>query len=392
MPDTEVLAPETKPENNQDQSKQPVSLGKVERINVSVKLPAEEAITDKIPNENNEGADATPKANESGAVIKDKDAAPQAPEITDEALKEYFKSKGIDYDGVDKLKEKLNAEPKAELTEEQKQKQALAKEKKLVDLFIARNGTVENYVGIKAIAEGDLSAISKAALVKELKESSQKFTDEEIQKIIKAKYFQFDEDEMEQEDEETEKDFKKRLKEYGANNLANRSIHTQKQAQSILKDLNDAIESENLQKQEEEQTSAKIDDYFKTAPRKLTFNIGDATGRKIDPITFEVPDSEIAEVQNKFKDAASIKKHFNNTDGTLNLNYLLDLETRNKYLESIVKLSYSEGESRNTEVLRKQYGSTAQEIGIGGAPDKTTGNGKIASFGKTQRVARSQHN
>ena len=376
-----------KTENQNNEPVKIASIGKVERLNTE--NVSRETFSNKSQ-ENNEGANAEQAASK-GAAENKNNAAPAPTSLNEEQIKDYFKSAGIEYEGIDKLKEKLNYKPEAEPTEEEKKLQALAKEKKLVDLYVANGGTVEQYVAIKNVAESDLSQLSLTALKKELKDA--KFNDEEIAKIIKERYFQIEDAELEQYEDETEKEFLKRKKEYGANKLANRSLHTQKQAQGILKGLNDAIESENLQAKEEATTSANIDDYFKSVPRKLTFTIGEANGKEITPVEFEIPESDISAAQQELKDPAKRQQLLFNQDGSLNFTKISELVAKEKYLESAIKTAYHEGGSRQVEQFQKIFpAATAQELGIGSSPIDKNAKKQVAGFGKTQRVNHPQHN
>lgn len=397
MSETNIQDQQTDVQNKETETQKPASIGKLERLNI--KIPQDNSEDQNNQNTNalntggenqNNGANAT-NANNGGADKKD---APPAPTLTDEQLKEYFKAQGIEYEGVEKLKEKLNYKPTDQETPEQKTQAALAKEKRVLDLFIANGGTAEQYVGIKAVAEGDVKELSMTALKKELKDA--KFSEEEIATIIKERYYQMDDEEIEAEEDET-KDFKKRLKEYGANKLANRSLHTQKQAQGILAELNKTLESENLQQAEEVTISSNIDEHFKKLPRKYALEIGELNGKPIPPIDYEVSDSdekELKEIQSMLKNPDKRNNLLFNKDGNLNITKLSELLVENKLLKSQLKTVYHEGGSRQVAEFEKVFPArTAHELGVGGSPNKQTGEkGKPASFGATQRVRPQQHN
>jgi len=384
MADTDVMLPEKPAVENKIEQPKIAKLGKPERL----PRVEESLIKDEIPEsgivDDKKVIDAKVEDKDNGSKPNEKTEKPQ---IDESLLKAYLESQGIKYEGLDKLKEKANYEPTVELTDAQKEEQSKAKEKRLLDLFVSGGGTAENYVAIKAIANSDLAELSNSALKKELKDSG--FDEERIKDIIKNRYFQFADEEIEQEEDETEKEYKKRLKEYGANKLANRSLHTQKQAKEILDGLNKAIESEDLQKQNEAATSAKIVEHFKDMPRKLTFEIGKVDGKDITPVEYEVDETIVKEVESIFKNPKERNKILLNQDGSLNLTKIADVFTRNKYLESAIKAAYHEGGSRQVDEFRKTFGArNANEIGVGGAPNKQINTGKVAGFGKTQRVSR----
>ena len=311
---------------------------------------------------------------------------PTSLELTEEQLAAFFESKGVKYEGLDKLKEKINYQPESQPTEEEKAKQALAKEKRLVDLFVAGGGTVEQYVAIKGIADADVSELSKANLRNELKSAG--FTDEQADEYIKESFFQISDEELEQYEDETDKEFLKRKKEFASKKLEGYSSNTKTQAQKALADLNAAIESEDLQRSKEVAISAKIDEDFKALPRKLTFDIGEVHGKTVSPVTYEVSENDLAEVRDMLKDPAKRNNFLFNQDGELNLTNLTNVLTRNKYLESAIKAAYHEGGSRQTAYFETIFPKrSAQELGIGGSPSAHANQkGKVVSAGKVQRV------
>lgn len=362
-----------------------LSMGKPERLNVSFDnenvLPNknEEVVTGDV--ENTIIADAE---------VKD-DKKNQPIEFNEDHFKAMLESQGIKYEGLDKLKEKINFTPQSQPTEDQVKEQAKASEKKLLDLFISGGGTAEQYVAIKNLADADLAELSLSALKKELKDA--KFSDEEIAGMIKESYYQIDDEELEQYDEESDKDFLKRKKEYGAKKLANHSSYTKIQAQKALADLKQAAESEDLQAQEELSISANIDEQFKTLPRKEKIEIGEINGKPIPPVDYEISDTALAEVKDTLKDPAKRQQFLYNTDGSLNLTNLTKVLTRNIYLESAVKAAYHEGGSRQVAAFQKTFpATTPHELGVGGSSSKPAAQkGQPASYGKPQRVSL-QHN
>lgn len=366
------------------ETKIPVKFGKVERAQMIV---AKDVDLEEDTNiQNKEGANANLGADKGVDTPK---AAP-APSITDEQLKEYFKAQGIDYDGVDKLKEKLNgnqANAPIELTDEQKQTQLNVAEKRRLDLFISSGGTAEQYVAMKSIAEMDSAEFSNSSLKTELKASG--FNEAEIEKAIKDLYSQFSDDELEQFEEETDKDFAKRKKEFGAKLLANHSLHIQKQVQDSFAQLNNAIKSEDSQKHNELTIAANIDAQFKSLHREDTYEIGSINGKAIEPIKSLVPDEDLAAVESMLKDPIKRQQFLFNTDGSLNITNVANVLAENAKLKAALKVSYHEGSTRTNAEWETYFpGRSASEVGVGGntrRPNEQT-NGKPASFGKTQRV------
>jgi hypothetical protein len=363
---------------NKPEVKQIASIGKVQRVNnVSQN---ENAPRGTIDNK------TAPSEKEDIIVGKAPETKIEKPQIDESILKDYLESQGIKYEGLDKLKEKVNYTPAVELTEEEKTKAQLAREKRAVDLFVNNGGKVEDYVAIKKIAEADLKELSIANTKEELKKAG--FSDDKIAQILKDRYYQFEDDEIEQEEDESDKDFKKRAKEYFSKKLENRSAFTKSQAKSVLENLNKAIESEDSQAKQEVEISAKIDDYFKAQPRKVNFEIGEDNGQKIAPVEYEVAETDLTKVQKFLKTPVEVNKFFYNQDGSLNLPNISNLLIKNAYLESALKAAYHEGGSRQVAILKGIFPSSASELGIGGAPKDLTAKKQVASFGKPQKVSR----
>lgn len=354
--------------------------------------PGDDDVNKNIPEIGADGKPVTTTAkatNGAGANEKEK-----PPTFTDEQLKAYFETQGIKFEGIDKIKEKLNYEPPKVETPEEKTAAALAKEKKEVDIFVKGGGTIEQLVAIKQVANADLKELSRNTLRKELKDA--KFTDKQVDDIIKERYYQLDEDELEQFADETEKEFLLRKKEYGSNKLDNRSQHTQKQAKEILAGLTAAADLEDTEATDEKALSSKIDEQFKTLPRKMTLELGEVNKIKLSPIDYDVAESDLKEVQDMLKDPTKRNNFFYNKDGGLNLTNIATVLTRNKMLESAVKKSYHEGVDRTVTEFQKTFPAlTGYQLGVGGssATKKPGTPGKMVGFGKPEIMNRNrQHN
>lgn len=371
--------------------------GNLQRVEIAI--PKETPVDNNdidLGNENKEvaeGANATSNAN-NGAANANANAAPAPTELTEEQLKEFFKSKGIEYDGLDNLKSKLTASQNTstELTEEQKKVQALAKEKRIVDKFVSGGGTVEQYVALKNVAEMDVAELSKNTAKKELKDSG--FDDTEIESIIKERYYQIAIDELEQGDDEEDEAFEKRKnaikrkKEYGDKLLSTRSLPIKTQAAGILADIQSAIDSEDLQVQREITISAKIDEDFKVLPRKMSIEIGEIGGKTVSPVDYDVSETDIAEVKSMLKDPAQRQQFLFNEDGSLT-NTLIQTIVKAKAFDSASKISFLTGQNKAITDFQKTFPATSmQELGVGGSPQKPKDSkpGQPVSYGKVQRV------
>lgn len=378
----------------QQESPKVMTMGKVERLNVVI--PKDEVINNSGDEESTGKSDiiesAAPKMGDIDAALIDntkkvEDKAKDIPALTEDQLKAYFESQGIKYEGLEKLKEKVNYEPSTEPTVEEKEAAIKAKEKRAIDKFVAGGGTVEQYVAIKEIVKADPTQFAINTAKNELIKSG--YTAEEAENFLKEQYFQIDDEELEQDEDETDKAFKKRTKEFFAKQLANISSPYKKQAVDILAELNSVIDSEDLQAQQEVAISAKIDEDFKALPRKLQIEIGEINGKAVSPVDYDVSETDLAEIRDMLKDTVKRNNFLYNTDGSLNTTNLTSILTKAKMFDSVAKVSYLTGMDSQVKVFQKTFGAgNAYEIGVGGSAVKQNGiqNGKPSSFGKTQRT------
>lgn len=388
-------------DTTQNQEPKIASIGKIERVTMT--FPQEGVTTNNdLQNQdnsqgdqnndattNNEGADATPQADNGGAVENKNATTPPAPTLpTPDQLKEYFKSLNIEYEGDDKIKEKLAAtQNQPQLTDEQVKAQEAAKEKRVLDKFISGGGTIDQFVALRQVAEADVKELSTNTLKKELKDAG--FNDQEIDGIIKERYYQYGDEDLEQLEDETDKAFAKRKKEYGDKLLSNRSLPIKTQAANILKGIQDAINSEDLDAQNEEKISSKIEDDFKALPRKLKIEIGVIGKDTVPPVDYDVSEQDLAEVKAILKDPAQRQQLLLNPDGSWNITRITQALLKEKAFDSAAKISYLEAQTRNNAIWMEKFGARSpQEIGIGGIPKQNNGNQKNqpAGVGKVQRV------
>lgn len=341
---------------------------------------------------------------DNGESGKDKQDPPPAevklPDLNDDQVKEFFKSKGIDgFDGnFEALKEKLakvDAPASPELTEEQKKAAEVAMNTRMLNRYLETGGTAEQFVALQQIASMDLRELSVAEIKKEL---SEKFTPEEIDIVLKERYYQINPDELEQTADESDEDFNKR-KEFlkkkvaaFAPKLETRGTHTKQKAESFLNNLRESIKAEDLAVEKEAKFSSKVDEISTKLPREITFELGEIGKIKQDPVVFKVTDADIAEVAGTLKDPAKRQQFLFNEDKTLNLTNLMNVMLRNKYLESALKATYIEGGNRQVAALEKVFPGAAHALGVGGAtvPNKQGRKGVFVSAGQPE-VAVPQH-
>lgn len=316
--------------------------------------------------------------------------------FTDADVAAYLETKGIKVESFEKLKEKLDLIPPVEISEEQKAKIAQDKEKKYVDLFLKGGGTAEQYVAIKKVGEykdDDLIALSIKDLKAEYKAAG--FSDEQAEEMLLNSYNQISDEDLDLEEDEDDKEYLKKKKEYGAKNLASRSLHTKAQAQKILADLTKAAESEDSDNAEEKAISSKIEEQFQKMPRKLTLEIGKVNNNVIPPIEYEVSESDLNEVKAMLQNTAERNNFLYTPEGSLNISNIATVLARNKMLESAVKKAYHEGGHRQTTEVRKIFPAlTGSQLGVGGSTETNVKGqkGKLVSYGKPQVSGSPQNN
>lgn len=329
--------------------------------------------------------------------VKDKQVDDvKLPEVNDEQLKELLKGKGISFENFDELKTKLTT-PAApvELTAEQKAESEKALDKRMLDHFIETGGTAEQFVALKQIAAMDLKELSVASIKKSMKEDG--FSQDQIDAILKERYYQINPDELEKEnDEESDEDFNKRkefIKKkvgFGSKKLENHGLPIKKDAEETLKSLRQEIESKDAADRKEKEFSSKVDEFSKTVPRKITLELGEVNQTKQAPVEYNVSEEDIAEVTNILRDKASRESHLFNKDGTLDLQKVFGMMLANKALATAAKASFIEGGNRQVEEIRKTFPGSPYDLGVGGSKGASekgkAGVGGIVSAGKPERV------
>lgn len=379
----------------EEQIKEPVvaSLGKPERIQTQ---KIEQPVEKQVANTDNSNANNGNVADQEKGGTED--AVNKIPELNDEQLKEILKGKGIDFESFDTLKEKLTV-PAAELTEEQKIKQEADFDKRRLDLFLANGGTIESYAAVKSVLAMDLTELSKTELKKELKDSG--FTEDEIEVVLKERYYQINPDELEQELGEEDDDFEKRkaaLKkknEYGSKKLQNRGTYIKKNAEGVFKNLETALKQSDLSKREMEEAEKKLlsktDEIFSKLPTKITFELGKGTdGAELAPVQYDVDDADMQEVKTFLKDPAQRNNFLYTAEGELNVESIVAMKVENANLKKALKVAYLEGGSRQVEAFKKVFPHhSPQSVGLNGNAQQQNlsgQKGQPVSFGKPQRV------
>lgn len=318
-------------------------------------------------------------------------------EITEDHLKEFFKSKNINFDGgLDAIKERLEYVPPTqtkELTAEEIAAKEIAKEKRILDLWIENGGKPEEFYNLKAVAQADVAQLSDSELRREL--VAEGFTTKEEQdEVIQHRYFQEKLEEIEQGEDESTDDFEKRKAalekkvKYGAKKLANRSTYIKEKADKVLKGLAKQIELQDKDAQDEVLLTQKVDEHFKSLPKETVIEMGDIEGLKVEPISHKVSETAVQKAMAILKSPQERNNFLFTEDGSINLPNLSKLLINSFEQEERDKRIYGEAITRNTQVFKQKFPYTnATALGIGGVIQKSEGKGKMAGYGKPERVA-----
>jgi len=286
-----------------------------------------------------------------------------------------------------------------ELTDEQKVAKENDYQKRLLDLYTEGGGTLEQFVAINNVLKMDLTELSKSELTAELKAKG--FSDTDVQEVLVERYYQLNPDELEQNDDETDEEYNARKEKvklkvgYGTERLTNHSANIKKNAEAILEGLKKGLSERDLQKQDEAEFIAKIDEVSKSLPRKLTVELGKLENEALGSVQMDIPESEITEIINLLKDPAQREQLLYTENGDLNIESISNLLLKNKMLERAAREALFEGQTREVRKFEKIFPyRNPQALGVGGSTSspKTTGAGKVASFGKSQRVSANRPN
>lgn len=306
-------------------------------------------------------------------------------ELSDEQfLAEIEKRTGIKPDNLDTIKEKLAYQkPAPEPSAEEKTKAEKDFEKRILDVHLKSGKTPEQYTLLKSLANGDLKELSQNQTKAELKEAG--FSDEQISDIIKKRYFQFDDSEIELEEDDAVKEFLKKEKEFGTKKLTTRASHIQQQAKSYIDSLTKAVNESDVEKKRMEQHTSNVEDAIKKYQRKQTLQLGKVDDTDIPPIDHEVPETALEFVKDQLKDSVKFENNLYTKEGDINLDYLLPIMVKAAEYDHAIKHSYLVGGTRQVEHFEAAFGSSVPSLG--GQPKPNLEKGQPVRKGKSEFVA-----
>lgn len=347
---------------------------------------AEKAGVGQVANETGKEPAAAPPGADAGKqppAAGKEPAATAAPAPKFEDIQAFLKEQGIEgFDSFEALKKKITQkEPEQELTQEQKDEQVKLKNKRLLDLHIARGGTPEQYVNFQKQAAAEVADLGKIKLMAELKKEG--FSDAEAEDIFAQMHFQVsDEDIIDLKPEQQELIKKQRA--LGLKKLANRGTYLKNSAQSYFDDLNREATELDAETTTKKQHATNVDAYLSTFQRKETFDLGKVEDEIIPPYETEIPETVLAQVKEKAKDLGKLKTQLVNKDGSVNVDFLLPLMIKAEAYSQTAKASYMEATDRAVKHIQGKFGSKPVLGGPSGTANGTPG--KITSAGKPQKA------
>lgn len=328
----------------------------------------------------------------------------ELPQLSEEQEKLVLKKLlGDDFDGdVESARNKLKKQP-VEPTPEEKLVAENALEQRMLAVHINSGGTVESFAALKNIATTDKVAdLSMAMIRKELKEFDPELTESEVEEIISESHYRYKLDELEKDEDETEDEFEKRkatLKrkiDLGIKRIEANGKNIQEKAKATLANLRLSIEGSDLQLRDKEQTektiSSKTDEYLKSIPKKVTLELGKGLDGTTDlqPIQYDVADSDIEEVRKLLKDPAQRNNLLQTEDGTVNVEAIAEILLENRNLKRAARVGYFQGSSDQVTHFKKVFPyMNAGDLGVGGGGKPIDKNGikrQPASSGATSRL------
>jgi len=308
-----------------------------------------------------------------------------AVEISDEQfLTEIEKRTGSKFENFDTVKEKLTYQPPPPApTDTEKEESNKQLQKRMLEVHLNGGGKIEDFTRLSAIAKADLKELSHNKAVIELKEAG--FTDDQAKEIMKERYFQLDDNDIELEEDEDKKAFLKKSKDVFSKKLDTKASHIQQQAKSYIDSLTKAVQDSDAEKKRMEQHTSNVEDAIKNYQRKQTLELGKVDDTDIPPIEHEVPEDALTEVKELLKDPVKFEQLLFNKEGDVNLDFIIPHLVRSTSYKNAIKHSYLVGGTRQVEHFEAAFGSSVPNLGGQPKPDNTVG--KPVRRGKSEFVA-----
>lgn len=375
-------------------------LGKVQRQEMTIPKSIQTQNTEETNDGNNAGSETLTeeKKAENIAAGLNEDGSAKTAELSVEKKAENIAA-GLNEDGSPKATTELSDEElkaqyekrfptQAALTDEEKQKQADAFEKRMLDLYVEGGGKIEEFALLKQVATQDLTELSKAELTKELKAIG--ITDQtHIDAIQKERYYQIEQAEIDEIEDEEEKALAQKKFDYGKAKFESKGKALKENAEDFLNNLKEAVNQKDFFTKRENEVSANVDEHFSKLEKKMTLQLGKVDDTDIAPVEYEVPQEVIDKARARLNTTAARKQLLFNTDGSINHTNLADLVLKAELFESgtAAKTAYLTGADREVQKIEKIFPyRSASALGTGTSQQNNGSAGKVAGLGKVQRV------
>lgn len=292
----------------------------------------------------------------------------------DRLLKELEK-KGIKTESLEKLKEKADyIAPAPPLTDEEKQKAQIEKDKAVAKLYIDTKGTPEEFAALKSKATGNPVELGYLSMVETLVESG--FDRKKAQERVISQFAILSDEEIanlpEEDIEQAKKD-----REAGRKALELEGQKVQKSAQREINEVQQQLEQSESYSKLKSGYSASLVDKAGKIERKISVQVGKLQPDKEDSpdlgtLDLNISDSAIEKAKKLLGDADEANNFLITDDGLPNLGNLLPYIAKafalDEFVADAAKKSYQRGSTEQVEIFEKTYGKV--NPGVGGQVKK----------------------
>lgn len=313
------------------------------------------------------------------------------PEINEEALKAYFEKQGIQFEGIDKLKEKLTA-PAAPpvLTDDQRAEQQRQYEQRMLNEHLSRvtasnpkltpAQAAAHFAEYQQLLSTDKKVVALNKTVQDLVSEGHK--PEAALKLANDMYFQKTDEEIDEITDEDERNEAIERKKVGDKKLEKKGEKLQKVVQDYFDSIKQSLVDQDAEKELTEKHAANVANAVAKYQRKQQLKLGQRNGVDLSPVDFDVPDEALTLAKEYIgTDPKQLHKKLFTESGEVNISELLPILVNHFAFEQAAKTGYYEGETRATSAFEAKFGTTPPSVGGNGkqqAPEK----GKIARAGK----------
>lgn len=293
----------------------------------------------------------------------------EAPTLSDaDFLKHYNRQMGFEGEKAITSMDQLKP-PAPEPSEEEKKKAQTSQDMTLLQRFVAKGHTPQEFTLLQQIANSDIKEFSLAEAKRELINAG--FNADEVDDEIKARYYQLSEDEKENLSENDKELLKKH--EYFTNKLANKSAYKIEQAKGVFSALQAEIDAENYEKQVDAKLSSTVEEIAKKMDRKIVLDMGVSNGQQLNPVEYIIEDADILDIQSTLSDKAKREQFLYNQDGSENVENLFDALKWKKIALSLAKKSLLQGATEQVDFFNTKFPTNPYSVAPGHVRTGKTG-------------------